>query len=59
MMYLILTLLVYQATTKYLLAQHENGPVKHHLLKIEVPGNKPEKKNDVTKGEDGSKGKSG
>ena len=35
MMFLILTLLVYQAETKYILTEHKGGPVKHHLLEIE------------------------
>ena len=47
MIYLILTLLVYQAETKYFLTEHEEGPVKHHLVKIqEPPATKPEEKDD-------------
>ena len=55
MMYLILTLLVYQAATKYFLTEHEEGPVKHHLIKVQTPGNKAEEKEDETRGEGGSK----
>ena len=55
MMYLILTLLVNQAATKYFLTENEEGPVKHHLLKIQAPGNKAEEKEDETRGEGGSK----
>ena len=48
MIYLILTLLVYQAETKYFLTENKEGPVKHHhLVKIEEPpANKPEKKDE-------------
>ena len=47
MIYLILTLLVYQAETKYFLTKHAEGPVKHHLVKIQEPAaNKPELKDD-------------
>ena len=60
MMYLILTLLVYQAATKYFLTEHEEGPVKHHLIKVQTSGNKAEEKEDETRGEGGgSKRQSG
>ena len=55
MMYLILTLLVYQAATKYFLTEHEEGPVKHHLVKIPEPAaNKPEEKDYPETREEGS-----
>ena len=56
MIYLILTLLVYQAETKYFLTEHKEGPVKHHhLVKIEEPpANKPEKKDEPKTGEGSS-----
>merc|ERR1711936_737970 len=61
MIYLILTLLVYQAETKYFLTENKEGPVKHHhLVKIEEPpANKPEKKDEPKTGEDGEDGENG
>ena len=61
MIYLILTLLVYQAETKYFLTEHKEGPVKHHhLVKIEEPpANKPEKKDEPKTGEGSSSRQSG
>ena len=57
MMYLILTLLVYQAESKYFLTEHEEGPVKHHLLTIQDPADRPVTKDHPKIGEGKTPGK--
>ena len=59
MMYLILTLLVYQAESKYFLTEHEEGPVKHHLLTIQDPADTPVTKDHPKIGEGSSNPQSG
>ena len=59
MMFLILTLLVYQAETKYILTEHKEGPVKHHLLEIEENYHTIERKTDPKVGERNSNPHSG
>ena len=59
MMYLILTLLVYQAESKYFLTEHEEGPVKHHLLTIQDPADTPVTKDHPKIGEGSSNRQSG